>query len=89
MQIDKVNEETGWYFFCPGCNTHHSTKKRWTFNGNLEFPTITPSFHTRYTKTGEQLPYKVCHLFVTDGKIIYLNDSTHKFSGQTIEMVDL
>lgn len=32
---------------------------------------------------------KVCHSFITDGKIQYLNDSTHEFAGQTIELPEL
>jgi hypothetical protein len=30
----------------------------------------------------------VCHSFVTDGKIQFLSDSTHKLSGQTVEIPD-
>lgn len=28
----------------------------------------------------------ICHSFVTDGKIEYLNDSTHALAGQTIDL---
>lgn len=31
----------------------------------------------------------VCHSFITDGKIEYLNDCTHKLKGQTIDLPDL
>ena len=31
---------------------------------------------------------KVCHSFVTDGKIRYLNDCTHHLKGQTVELLD-
>lgn len=89
MKINKLNEEIGWYFFCPGCNSHHSVDKKWTFDGNLESPTLSPSLLTRYKKSGEKEYYKICHLFVRDGKIIYLSDSTHRLSGQTIAMIDL
>ena len=39
---------------------------------------------------GEVVPFKctICHSFVTDGKIQYLNDCTHELAGQTVEMVD-
>ena len=30
-----------------------------------------------------------CHSFVTDGKIQYLNDCTHEYAGQTIELEDI
>src|SRR5208337_2210976 len=32
----------GWTFRCPGCNDWHVLKD-WTFNGNLEKPTFSPS----------------------------------------------
>jgi hypothetical protein len=35
-------------------------------------------------------PFKcyICHSFVTDGKIQYLDDCTHELAGQTVEMRD-
>lgn len=30
-------------FVCPGCNDTHTFDKRWTFNGDMECPTISPS----------------------------------------------
>lgn len=32
---------------------------------------------------------KVCHTFVTDGRIQYLSDCTHHLAGQTIDMPEL
>jgi hypothetical protein len=32
---------------------------------------------------------KVCHSFVTDGKIQYLSDCTHEYAGQTLELQDI
>jgi Family of unknown function (DUF6527) len=89
LKIKELDEKKGWYFFCPGCNSLHSIDRTWTFDGNLESPTIHPSLLTAYKKSGAQEVYKKCHLFVTDGKIIYLGDSTHRLSGQTIAMMDL
>ena len=39
----------------------------------------------------EPAPFKcgVCHSFVIDGKIQYLNDCTHELAGQTVNMADL
>lgn len=31
---------------------------------------------------------KVCHSFVTDGKIQFLGDSTHELAGQTVDLPD-
>jgi len=81
-----VNEEktVGYAFWCPGCeeihtfNTvaRHHNAPVWWFNGNLEFPTFTPSLIYR----GDRL----CHVFVTDGKIQFLADCWHRLRGQTV-----
>lgn len=74
----------------------------WGFNGSEEKPTFIPSILVRGTKritdeeakrimNGEKIepiPY-VCHSFVTDGKIQFLNDSTHSLSGQTVELPEV
>ena len=43
-----------------------------------------------YNKEHPEEPVKygcsVCHSFVTDGKIQYLNDCTHELAGQTLEL---
>lgn len=46
------------------------------------------NFKDRYPDEGEP-PFKcgVCHAFVTNGKIQYLNDCTHELAGQTVDMV--
>jgi hypothetical protein len=30
-------------FYCPGCKCNHAFDKRWTFDGNMEAPTFSPS----------------------------------------------
>lgn len=78
-------------FYCPGCEQYHVffiNKSRghpsWNFNGDYENPTFTPSLLN--TKPWKDDIYR-CHLFVTNGKIQYLNDCSHKLAGQTIEMM--
>lgn len=82
-------------FWCPGCKHHHhfscnTSGKRpsWTFNGNLEKPTFTPSLLC-WVPNPDGSRDRVCHLFVTDGKIQYLGDCFHEFAAKTIEMVDV
>ena len=77
--------EVGLYmFWCPGCKENHAyTKDRWTFNGDYERPTFTPSL--LYGKDGR---HRICHIFMTDGKIQYLSDCEHELAGQTIECPD-
>lgn len=76
----------------------------WKFNGDLEKPTITPSllirtghFMTSYKKgdpcwckvENSGFDCKVCHSFITDGKIQYLGDCTHDLAGQTVDLPDI
>lgn len=56
----------------------------WTWNGDTEKPTVKPNvLFTRPTQTNR------CHSWVTDGKVQFLNDSTHNLSGQTVELEDI
>jgi hypothetical protein len=76
------DEIGGYIFYCPGCKEDHLfTIDRWTFNGDLERPTFTPSL---------LYPSKAirCHLYVTDGKIQYLTDCGHELAGQTVDVPD-
>lgn len=69
-------------FWCPGCeHAHHIDTKRWTFDGNLERPTVSPSL---LNYAGNDTPR--CHIFVKAGRIQYLGDCTHDLAGQTVEM---
>jgi len=72
---------------------------RWGFNGDHERPTFTPSVLVRGTRritdaerdlilSGEKIEPErtVCHSFVTDGQIQFLNDCTHALAGQTVPL---
>jgi len=84
MARTEVVERMGalWVFWCPGCKCGHSINERWTFNGDLVKPTIKPSLLSTYGPDSD----KRCHLFVEHGKLRYLKDTTHEYSGQTIPM---
>jgi hypothetical protein len=56
----------------------------WSFNGDADRPTLTPSLLLTYTHVGGEK--FVCHSFVTDGRIQFLADSTHALAGQTVEL---
>lgn len=73
----------------------------WGYNGNPDAPTFTPSIlvtNGHYTpghKDGDacwcEMPnagFKCarCHSFVTDGRIQFLDDSTHELAGQTVPL---
>ena len=65
--------------YCPGCEAGHLFDSRWAFNGSMELPTFTPSM---LVEDGGNR----CHSYVTNGKIQFLTDSTHKLSGQTVDL---
>ena len=79
--------------YCPACETSHDyaveapfrNGAQWTFNGDLDKPTFTPSMRIEWGMGGDQ-PNKICHYFVTDGRIAYCSDSTHSLSGQTVDL---
>jgi hypothetical protein len=74
-------------FFCPGCRFGHAvfTTKRncrgaqWTFNGNMERPTFSPSILHDLSKPR-------CHLFITDGMVHFCGDCEHALAGKVVPM---
>lgn len=77
------------WFWCAGCGTHHAIDpSRWTWNGDTERPTFSPSVLVTYEFGEERLPQR-CHSFVRDGQIQYLSDCTHALAGQTVSMEEL
>jgi hypothetical protein len=79
------------WFFCNGCCMPHSLTvgagpgPRWGYNGNAEAPTFTPFVLVSWKNKQGDLA-KVCHSFVTDGRIHYLDNCTHALAGQTIDL---
>lgn len=71
----------------------------WGYNGDPERPTFTPSVLVRGKRritdeeakrimSGEkvEVPDRVCHTFVTDGRIQFLGDCTHDLAGRTVDL---
>lgn len=72
---------------CPGCDGPHMVRVGpggWTWDGNAERPTFSPSLLTRGGESGA-----TCHLFVRDGQIQFLGDCTHALAGQTVPMPEV
>jgi hypothetical protein len=82
MYINESGDKWGWKFFCPGCQREHLLDHRWKFNGNYDSPTFRASV---LFKSGPI----VCHSFVTDGNIQFLNDCTHSLKGQTVSLPEI
>lgn len=96
----KLRSAEGGYilFWCPGCDGAHMIRVAsegkqggWTFNGDAEKPTFTPSVLVNYNGSDagvDGAPPAICHSFVTDGSIQFLSDSTHALAGQTVALPD-
>jgi hypothetical protein len=86
VRVEKMTDGESVWFWCPGCETHHRiTFPRWHFNGDLVKPTLTPSVLVTY-EDGPKFTPKRCHLYVTNGQLHFLNDSTHALAGRAVEM---
>ena len=83
------------HFWCPGCDKCHSLPfgegagPRWTWNGDIDKPTFTPSllvswYHGDPDK-GTKVDF-VCHSFIREGQIQFLGDCTHHLKGQTVDI---
>jgi hypothetical protein len=57
----------------------------WTWNGDIEKPTLRPSILTHMGCDGQV----VCHSWVNDGQAQFLSDCTHEFRGQTVDLLDV
>lgn len=90
---------------CPGCKMAHMIHigpgegPRWTWNGNAEQPTFSPSVLVRGVQrlTDEQTDFVmgggkiepvplICHSFVVNGQMNFLADSTHELAGQVVDI---
>jgi Family of unknown function (DUF6527) len=63
-----------------------SKRPTWTWNGNLEAVTLSPSILCQM-----KLPELnfVCHSYLTDGIWNFLNDCTHDLAGKQVPMMPL
>jgi hypothetical protein len=77
--------KTQFLYWCLGCGYEHAFSLKENggyhiFNMDLENPTVSPSLLQNF------VPGKLCHSFIIDGKIQYLNDCDHKLAGQIIDI---
>lgn len=100
MKIRKTDDKR-LMFYCQGCKECHAVNETWSFNGDFENPTFSPSVLVKGVQpitdeeyelimTGKHVEPKpfACHSFITDGKIQYLNDCTHELAGRTVDLID-
>ena len=95
-RLSRILEEyNGVLFFeCPGCNRLHGVnvsreeQPKWSWNGDVNRPTFSPSILVEGIY-GEDRTVEICHSFVRDGVIEFLNDCTHDKAGSKAEIPDL
>jgi len=79
-------------FWCPGCDSMHQVKvadgprPHWGFNDNGDKPTFWPSLLVNQSGRYHNPRMPTCHSLVTDGRIAFLGDCTHKLAGQTVDL---
>lgn len=94
----------GYSHWCPGCEQMHILPDSWTFDGNLEKPTFSPSFkHSGILRpfvvgewvgewvrdeNGNTIPF-VCHYILTAGVLNFCGDCTHALVGKSIPLPKL
>ena len=86
MKIQKKQAQDNpaqYFFMCPGCGFVHSFGEKWKFNKDYEKPTVSPSILV--TRGGGN--YR-CHSFITDGRIRFLSDCSHRLAGQIVSLPD-
>lgn len=93
--VNSDRQVIGYMYFCPGCGCYHAPYIRphkspngasWEFNGDINKPTFNPSILTRVE--GLDGKVAICHSFVQDGRIQFLNDCTHPLAGKVVDIPD-
>jgi hypothetical protein len=106
-QVSKYLRKTseGYAHWCPGCKEMHKLPDSWSFNGNVDCPTFSPSFKHEGLKTvrdengiwtGEWVLDaqgngipEVCHYILTDGVLNFCSDSDHELKGKSVPLPEL
>jgi hypothetical protein len=67
---------------CPGCGYEHAfSPSVHQFNGDLENPTVSPSL-----LQDNPQHFRVCHSYIKNGMIQFLDDCWHNLKGKTVEL---
>lgn len=75
---------------CPNCGHAHTVPvggdgNNWTWNGNYEKPTVTPSLKVAYPPPFPGAKERVlCHFVLTDGILHYQDDFEGPLKGQSV-----
>jgi hypothetical protein len=58
----------------------------WFWNGDVNKPTVAPSVLRCSHPRHEQPDSPRCHVFIREGKLMFMVDSTHHLAGHTVEI---
>jgi hypothetical protein len=62
----------------------------WTWNGDVEKPTLRPSVLNRFENYDGIIGNTfINHIWITDGKVIFLGDCSHELVGKTVDLLDV
>lgn len=99
QKVQEGEDQESYIFECPGCECCHQIWVKgynigWTFNGDVDKPTCSPSLLVRMGPKPDPIthlapkgaPGRVCHSFIKDGCIQFLGDCTHSLAGKTVEI---
>lgn len=89
------------FLWCPGCFRENKDAPGqlhqiivdggpplWSWDGNLEKPTVSPSLLVKYS-WGPEHEERVCHSFIVNGQWQFLGDCTHSLAGKTVDLPEL
>lgn len=92
LPIESEGKRTGYLFMCPACSCGHKFCTSdaysegwpiWQLTGTIDNPTIRASILINSANG------IICHSFITNGKLEYCGDCTHKLAGQTVELPNI
>lgn len=84
---------------CPGCkqlhqiwtkeftNTSNPNHPKWSFDGDMEKPTFSPSLLINKNRADPERDIHQCHSFIRDGQWQFLSDCTHELAGKIVPMI--
>jgi len=79
----------GYAFHCPGCDHAHvyytSGPVVWSFDGNMETPTFSPSLLNRCPDHTDP-KQRLCHLTLASGMLHFYPDCSHDLAGRVVEL---
>jgi hypothetical protein len=77
------------YFYCPGCKHAHGIETpRWSFNGDVQNPSFSPSVRHFYRHPQTNKEHTTCHYHVRSGRVEFCGDCEHELRGKTVDISD-